>query len=146
MNLKNKIQLFVFIISLVINACTTSKKNDKFLNYLNKHKIDIVSKYVVISERHCFTCNKHFYNLTKQLLKDTSVIFIVTAEGGLLDTRIYENHKNVYWDYDKDIEKMNIIKTSGIIKLKNNKEAIDTIIAISPINIEETFEKLIKSP
>ncbi len=141
MNLKNKIHFLIFV-PLLINACSNNIENDKFINYLNKHKIKTTNKYVVISEKHCFSCNKHFYELTKQLLQDTNVIFIITAEGGLLDTRIYENHKNVFWDTNKDIEKMNIIETSGIIKLNNNKNAIDTIIAINPTNIETTFNEL----
>jgi len=142
MSLKNK--SFILSFFLLLLGCQVQKSDsDKFIDFLNNNHIPITHTYIVISEEHCMTCNSMYYDLTKSFLNDSNIIFIIDAEGGLLNTNIYENKQNVYWDREhKLLKNVKLLSTSGVIFFNKLKTKIDTIVEINPDNIEETIKQI----
>lgn len=148
MNLPTRFHtLLFFTIIILLCSCIGKKTNDNLLlKYFNTQSIEIdpnISAIIVISENSCLTCNQKFAEFAGKHINKPHIKYIVTAEGGLFDTRIFENAENVFIDYENRIHENGIIKSSGVIFLKRNME-IDSIINIEAYNIIETFEYLDK--
>jgi PBP1b-binding outer membrane lipoprotein LpoB len=159
MNLKSKIYLCVLFGFLLFTNCqgqnntenkvanntTTSTDYEKLKNYLltisDSLYLENYDAIIFLSEKGgCPTCYKVFSDFTQQsLLNQDNILILVNAKGEKIDISPYLSDavSNVVTDYTNNFYRLNLIRGSGIILLKDN-----TISEVHSININEINKQL----
>lgn len=85
-------------------------------------------------------CNKHFSELMKENLNDSSSLFLILASGSNIDISEFNNTNNrVFFDRDEN-HKNNLFYDSKILFFKGKQ--IDTMITIDARKIDIQIKKI----
>ncbi len=131
------LRLFVSLTVFILASCASQneKANRHFwrsVSALNLLVDDKTKGFVVIDDDGCVTCNKSLAKAVTQMLDDTDIKFIITADRTRIDLSQFldkKNNPNIVFDRKKSIFIEGIPTKSSIIFINNNK--IDTIIVIN---------------
>ncbi|MDR0603860.1 MAG: hypothetical protein LBG80_06110 [Bacteroidales bacterium] len=127
------------------NNTTIATDYEKPKNYLlilsDSLSLENYDAIIFLSEKGgCPTCNKVFSDFIQQsLLNQDNILIIVNAKGEKIDIYPYLSDavSNVITDYTNDFYRLNLIRGSGIILLKEND-----ISEVHSININEINKQL----
>lgn len=139
MNLIRLHKIIAIFFLIFILSCSSSQESI-LKEYCNSHNIKYKDNMIimVISENSCMSCNCEFSSFTEKYINHPNIDIILTAEGGLFNTSLYETAKNARFDFKNLIHKKHIIKSSGVIFVKN--KTIDTIINIEASQLYKSFD------
>ncbi len=143
MNRRFFIIVLLLAICSVFSACKEETDLDKIQKYYNAQKVDgnfdNFSKIIVINEKGtCMSCNSRFAKKMAGKLNDTSILFIVSSAGAMIDISSYLNKEqdNFIWDPKKEFDKLNIMQSSGIIEIDKTTDSLK-ITEVNICNIDE---------
>tara|TARA_R110002050_G_scaffold245367_1_gene382970 strand:- start:38620 stop:39069 length:450 start_codon:yes stop_codon:yes gene_type:complete len=122
-------------VSLLFFTCKQPSNYEKMELLLhNQFEFDslrVIDHIVVINELgDCLNCNNSFSVAMSKYIESENVLFIICGTGSRVDISPYYNStsNHVIWDRRNSFNELNMVGSSAIINLKNQK--IDSIIEI----------------
>lgn len=138
MSLISIYKIIAFLFLIFSFSCSSSIESN-LKEYCNRQNITFEDNMIimVIAENTCIRCNREFSIFSEKYINHPNIDIILTAEGGLFNTSLYEKANNVQYDFKGRIHKKQIINSSGVIFVKN--KTIDTIINIEASRLYKSF-------
>lgn len=136
------------LISIILSACkTTTQADDKsklfaelsdYLMHIHHYRIDASTKTVfIITDAGCFPCNKKFSDFAARYANNSSVLFIITANGTNLDLSLLpESNNNIF--YDSKNKNYKWLKKSSALMISEAR--VDSMLIIDARSIESQIE------
>ena len=144
LNFKNTSFLLIFLLILLLSACSKVTNNSKLGDLLVQNKItniNNVKKVFILSSNDCLNCNVSLSNSLESFIDDKFSVIIITADETRMDISKFKNHSNIIFVNENDQKDFQLLKKSQIIYLKNGN--IEKIVTINAKDLKNQLESLI---
>ena len=137
--------LLIFVLILLLSACSKVTNNSKLENLLIQNKItniNNVKTIFILSSNDCLNCNVSLSNSLESFIDDKFSVIIITADETRMDLSKFKNHSNIIFVNENDHKDFQLLKKSQIIYLKNGN--IEKIVTINAKDLKNQLESLVE--
>ena len=137
--------LLIFVLILLLSACSKVTNNSKLENLLIQNKItniNNVKTIFILSSNDCLNCNVSLSNSLESFIDDKFSVIIITADETRMDISKFKSHSNIIFFNENNQKDFQLLKKSQIIYMKNGD--IEKIITINAKDLKNQLESLVE--